>query len=302
MPPKQELKVQEKKVIFFGNYFSDKTTFFFYETPEERFQTFKYYMDEAFINDMPVLHFFPMNLDRLDFMGYFKNYKVVYEEKQLSIKGMKFIREEDIPHIMESVEEFIRPGKSCRILIDFGFIRGSQVDVALVLIEKLNEIKDKPISVLVGMNIKFLKQEEVDGFLKMGGNFLLDQKKFGNSIVYSDLLDNLKIDVISGTNIEQYVKKSLNLIVLSFLYQNPMSGFDVIKSILKNFNVQLSQGTVYPILYSLEEKGFVETRLRKDNKTKIYDHTEEGLRYIKVKMKEYLKAQEMITSLVKEAD
>jgi len=97
---------------------------------------------------------------------------------------------------------------------------------------------------------------------------------------------------------EHAVKKSLRILILSLLKQQPMCGFDIIKSLMHQFNVLLSQGTVYPILYSLEKEGYLKTVVKSDNKTKLYVPTEKAHRYIDQQIKEYILAQEKILDLV----
>ena len=98
--------------------------------------------------------------------------------------------------------------------------------------------------------------------------------------------------------LEETVKKSLQTIILAFIYYEPKCGFDMIKEIVQQFNVLLSQGTVYPLLYSLEEKGLLKTELKEDNKTKIYLPTEKGKAYIKEQVREYVHTHESIINLI----
>ena len=45
----------------------------------------------------------------------------------------------------------------------------------------------------------------------------------------------------------------------------PMCGYDIIKTIFIEYKVFLSQGTVYPILYSLVEQGLLYAEYGKGN-------------------------------------
>jgi len=59
-----------------------------------------------------------------------------------------------------------------------------------------------------------------------------------------------------------------------------MSGYDVIGLIHKRFDVLVSSGTVYSLLYSLERDGWINAT---DNRGKrVYALTEKGERDIKV--------------------
>lgn len=104
----------------------------------------------------------------------------------------------------------------------------------------------------------------------------------------------------SGRITENIVKSNIEIVVLSMLSERPMSGYDIIKEIFSKYNVFLSQGTVYPLLYSLKEDGILQAEFRKgDMRTKIYHPTVEGAKIIENKIEEFIKANEQILSSVK---
>lgn len=104
--------------------------------------------------------------------------------------------------------------------------------------------------------------------------------------------------IVSHKSMEQHVKNSLDVIVLSMLYQEPMCGFDIIKTIVRNFDILLSQGTVYPLLYSLKKQGYLKAEMKPDNKTIVYFLTKSGMRFIEDKVREYVIAQKRILDLL----
>jgi DNA-binding PadR family transcriptional regulator len=80
----------------------------------------------------------------------------------------------------------------------------------------------------------------------------------------------------TNPHIENIVKSHLEIIVLSLLYERPMCGYDLIKEIFARYNVFLSQGTIYPLLYSMKEEGIVQAGFTKgDMRTKIYSFAQE---------------------------
>lgn len=104
----------------------------------------------------------------------------------------------------------------------------------------------------------------------------------------------------SGRITENIVKSNIEIVVLSMLSERPMSGYDIIKEVFSKYNVFLSQGTVYPLLYSLKEDGILQAEFRKgDMRTKIYHPTVEGAKIIENKIEEFIKANEQILSSVK---
>ncbi len=48
------------------------------------------------------------------------------------------------------------------------------------------------------------------------------------------------------------------MIILQFLNAEPMHGYQVISKIRKNFGIYFGPSTIYPLLGTLEKKGYVE--------------------------------------------
>jgi PadR family transcriptional regulator PadR len=74
------------------------------------------------------------------------------------------------------------------------------------------------------------------------------------------------------------MKGLLDLIVLQFLSNQPMHGYQVITKIRKNFGVYFGPSTIYPLLTTLEKKGFVisEWNMKTERPRKVYKLTTEG--------------------------
>ena len=73
-------------------------------------------------------------------------------------------------------------------------------------------------------------------------------------------------------------KGLLDLIVLQFLNSEPMHGYQIITKIRRSFGVYFGPSTIYPLLSSLEKKGFVssEWNMETERPRKIYKLTTEG--------------------------
>jgi CheY-like chemotaxis protein len=103
-------------------------------------------------------------------------------------------------------------------------------------------------------------------------------------------------------DIEDIVKSHLEIIILKILYERPMCGFELIKEIFMRYNVMLSQGTVYPFLYSLKEEGIVNVGFMKGNlRTKIYSASQEGKQIIEKRINEFIDAEEYILNSIKQS-
>ena len=100
--------------------------------------------------------------------------------------------------------------------------------------------------------------------------------------------------------IDKIVKSNREIIVLSILADKPMCGYDLIKEIFTRCNVFLSQGTVYPILYSLEEDGILRAEFGRGNmRTKKYFVTPKGKEVVERKLDGFTRAIEYILLFVK---
>ncbi len=85
------------------------------------------------------------------------------------------------------------------------------------------------------------------------------------------------------TNLQKEVQTKLtkglmDMIVLQLLKNEPMHGYQIITSIRRNFGVYLGPSTVYPMLSSLEKKGYVKSTWNMNNERprKVYTLTTDG--------------------------
>ncbi|HIH89374.1 TPA: PadR family transcriptional regulator [Candidatus Bathyarchaeota archaeon] len=70
------------------------------------------------------------------------------------------------------------------------------------------------------------------------------------------------------------MKSFLDLIVLSILKREPTHGYGMMELIYKQYDVLLSPGTLYPLLYSLEREGMIS--IEKEGRKKNYRLTPFG--------------------------
>lgn len=74
------------------------------------------------------------------------------------------------------------------------------------------------------------------------------------------------------------MKGLLDLIILQFLSTEPMHGYQVITKIRKTFGVYFGPSTIYPLLGTLEKKGFVDSHwnMNFERPRKVYSLTNDG--------------------------
>jgi PadR family transcriptional regulator PadR len=73
-------------------------------------------------------------------------------------------------------------------------------------------------------------------------------------------------------------KGLLDLIVLQFLNNQPMHGYQIITKIRRSFGVYFGPSTIYPLLATLEKKGHVssEWNMQTERPRKVYKLTAKG--------------------------
>jgi DNA-binding PadR family transcriptional regulator len=104
--------------------------------------------------------------------------------------------------------------------------------------------------------------------------------------------------------LERIIKTNLEIVILCILRNNPMCGYDLIKAIFEEYDIFLSQGTVYPLLYSLKDQGILQAEFDRDNmRSKIYSVTGGGEEIIKDRLNEFIRAEEyVISSIISSGD
>jgi DNA-binding PadR family transcriptional regulator len=73
---------------------------------------------------------------------------------------------------------------------------------------------------------------------------------------------------------ERIIKNFMDIIILAELKNGPMSGYDVISFIHNKFNLLVSSGTIYSLLYSLERNGMIEGTW--NERKRVYKLSEKG--------------------------
>lgn len=122
------------------------------------------------------------------------------------------------------------------------------------------------------------------------------------SIPISSMIKNdRKSDVttiVSQEALEHTVKSFLDIIILVIIQKNEVCGLDIINTIKMEYNINLSHGTIYPLLNDLKNKGIIEVKVGKDMRAKVYVPTEEGRKIIDNKVREFTKTHEHILSFI----
>ena len=97
---------------------------------------------------------------------------------------------------------------------------------------------------------------------------------------------------------ERVVKNNLDIIILRLLRANPRWGYEVNIAIRDKYKVYLSAGTLYPLLHSLEEDGYIqgEWESEKGRGRRIYKITESGMTFLETGERATLELARLIQS------
>lgn len=98
------------------------------------------------------------------------------------------------------------------------------------------------------------------------------------------------------------VSGSTSMLLLRLLEEKDMYGYEMIETLESRSNhvFSLKAGTLYPLLHSLEEKGYLISYENEVNgKTrKYYSITKNGRNYLKDKKKEWQEYQTAVTNVL----
>jgi DNA-binding PadR family transcriptional regulator len=116
---------------------------------------------------------------------------------------------------------------------------------------------------------------------------------------YSLVGKKMKIPFGGTECMSKIIRAGKEILILSLISKRPMSGYDLIKQIYVETNVFLSQGTIYPILYSFEEAGIIRAEYEKGNmRTKIYRITSFGSELVQDETDHFFQALNQFANLI----
>lgn len=97
---------------------------------------------------------------------------------------------------------------------------------------------------------------------------------------------------MGGTEQNSFRRGIMSLVLLSLLRREDMYGYQLVQETinLSGGRIMTQEGSLYPVLYKLQEKGYVSDRkvLVGKRMTRVYYHLEpSGLAYLHTLMEEY---------------
>lgn len=82
--------------------------------------------------------------------------------------------------------------------------------------------------------------------------------------------------------VQRIIKNLLDIQLLRMVKAQPIWGYKIKKNVETNFHIKLRHGALYPMLNSLEQKGFLTSKKQTEGgrARKIYTITTKGVEYL----------------------
>jgi DNA-binding PadR family transcriptional regulator len=96
---------------------------------------------------------------------------------------------------------------------------------------------------------------------------------------------------------ERIIKNFLDIIIMGELRNGSLSGYDIISFIHNKFQLLVSSGTIYSLLYSLERNGLIEGVW--DERKRTYRLTEKGVHMVDALLKSNQEIKAFLTTFLK---
>jgi len=201
--------------------------------------------------------------------------------------------------------------RALRLVADFGSLPNSHTaDEVLNCVRGIMRKKDEkirllensrevhfPLRAMIAFEVETLNDDNIKELLGLCENMLISAR---NEHLMSFLnfrqksADLIHVETVSRETLEHFVKSHLKTLVLAMLLRNPMCGYDVIQSIYQRYHTFLSQGTVYPLLYSLQRDSLLKVSKSEGSRAKVYSLTDQGEELARGQVDDFKRAQSFL--------
>ncbi len=297
---------EKSKLIVLNDFFADNDIIFYYNNREDLNKIFRPILESLKKSSGHLsLYVYPRDMDKLGVTETIEKINLFY--MPMLERKYKKLFDEDIKNFEKRILNFLKgksdKGKKIHLLIDFeNLVSAENIELIIGLKDKLRKaFEDSLVNQIYFYNVNSLDGDIIERLSAMGEKFVVASNR--EYMIFSPrhpskAREVKPLDLLSQTELEACVKNSLDSIIYSILKNSSMCGFDIIKYIVQNFNILLSQSTVYPILYNLTEEGYLTVKKKEDNKTRIYSSTDEGERFFNEKIKDYIQSQDRVNSFI----
>jgi CheY-like chemotaxis protein len=270
------LALPEIKTVLLKDIFSDIVLFLYTENNIKE-PIFKFAIEEG------------LKKGGRNFFGYSRSAVQKYflkeiQKKELFTHRIKRNEIHTLLPILEKCTETLQDFKaheSLQILIDFSETEDFEDIIAVKKLILSKKEKGIPIAGIFAINIGMIDHTLIRLFAEGIPKIIVSTGKETTLSFAHQTFPAESVSIVPQATIDDVVKKSLELVVLSLL-DKPISGNDIVHEIHNRFNVLIPQARVYMLLYDLEQNGYMEIKM--SGKSKLYYPTEKGRKYISQKL------------------
>ena len=296
------------RILMFSELAGDESLLFIYDKNTEKFRPFQSFVRIGLENGEVCMHLH-QNHSRDYSLGRF------IEEYAIQNKYVRSALRQDehtslnLPATVAEVDKLVKAiDKSkfsgARLLADYGELVKSADSMEKVLAweEKLRTKLSAvgPLTIIGAFDADSLEADMVGQLTKRYKKVLVSAHSETTlylpefSTVAKEAEAAPALNLISKDVADEYVKASIETLLLSMLREKSLCGYDLLKEIYQKFGVLLSQGTIYPLLHHLEAKGLLKAEVSPATRGKIYSPTETGRELIDRRVSEFLRMQQYV--------
>ena len=296
------------RILLFSELEGDESLLFIYDKNTEKFRPFQSFVRIGLENGEVCFHLH-QNHSRDYTLGKF------IEEYAVSQKYVRAALRQDeheslnLPATVAEVDKLVKSiDKSkhtgARLLVDYGeLVKTSDTMEKVIAWEdklrsKLSAIG--PLTIIGAFDADSLEADMMGKLTKNYKKVLVSAHSETTlylpefSTVAKEAEQAPALNLISKDVADEYVKASIETLLLSMLREKSLCGYDLLKEIYQKFGVLLSQGTIYPLLHHLEAKGLLKAEVSPTTRGKIYSPTETGRELIERRVSEFLRMQQYV--------
>ncbi len=296
------------RILMFSELSGNESLLFIYDKNTEKFRPFQSFVRIGLENGEVCMHLH-QNHSRDYSLGRF------IEEYAIQQKYVRSALRQDehaglnLPATVSEVDKLVKAidkGKftGARLLADYGELVKSSETMEKVLAweEKLRTKLSAvgPLTIIGAFDADSLEADMMGQLTKNYKKVLVSAHSETTlylpefSTVAKEAEQAPALNLISKDVADEYVKASIETLLLSMLREKSLCGYDLLKEIYQKFGVLLSQGTIYPLLHHLEAKGLLKAEVSPATRGKIYSPTETGRELIERRVSEFLRMQQYV--------
>jgi PadR family transcriptional regulator PadR len=126
-------------------------------------------------------------------------------------------------------------------------------------------------------------------------------------LVYVDLLDVEQLGMMISSEKPEFLKGTLDMLILKVVALGPIHGYAISQRIqqISRDVFQLTQGSLYPALHRLEDRGWLQSAWRETGtgrEAKFYTLTRKGRRQLETEVENWQRLADAVALILQTAE